>query len=487
MADLTSKERDALPAEHFAVPGKRQLPIHDATHVRLAWDMVGRTKGLTPAERSEARTRIRRRAKELGVNTDDWKVHASFDVHGIGLSVPAVANHPNRMPFSGILTRIGVPSDEAPHGTDGKRIILTHDAVENALSSLLGMAVDLAPEMKSHDVQNKIGVITGAHIDGDALMCEGFIYAADFPKEALRIHLDQADLGFSFEALNLSVESLDDDPLVVKSLCFTGAAILMKNSAAYTTTRLAAAAAREHEMNDDLLKAIKDAVGAAIAPISETVTQLKAGQETSAAALAAMAAKVEAGPVQAHAATIAAVEPHAKALDACAAGCEAAGLGLDPTRGHVTVMRKMAGHMRAEAAQGKMPAEYPGANGGYWAGADRPQNDDNNPTIIALRKEVAEIKANADKIAKAAADAQAAADTKIKDLQAAATAAKPGPERKTLSPQVLGVLAKAGINDITNDTKINASQIDAALVGIDMSERLRIKTALMRAGLTEAA
>jgi hypothetical protein len=37
---------------------------------------------------------------------------------------------------------------------------------------------------------------------------------------------------------------------------------------------------------------------------------------------------------------------------------EAAGIGGDPQRGHAVVLRRMAGHMRAEAALGKVPYIY---------------------------------------------------------------------------------------------------------------------------------
>lgn len=70
---LTARERDALPDEMFAVPAKRELVIRDADHVRLAWDMVDRTKDLTDAERAEARHRILRRAHALGMDTSDWE------------------------------------------------------------------------------------------------------------------------------------------------------------------------------------------------------------------------------------------------------------------------------------------------------------------------------------------------------------------------------------------------------------------------------
>lgn len=75
-AAIDAEERKKLPASAFAVPGKRELPIHDAEHVRLAWDMLGRTQGLTSAERAEAKSRILARAKSLGVDTKGWDAHA---------------------------------------------------------------------------------------------------------------------------------------------------------------------------------------------------------------------------------------------------------------------------------------------------------------------------------------------------------------------------------------------------------------------------
>lgn len=66
-------ERGDLPDAAFAVPGKRKLRIDDATHVRLAWDMVDGTQGLTPAEKRRARRRILRKAELLGVDTADWQ------------------------------------------------------------------------------------------------------------------------------------------------------------------------------------------------------------------------------------------------------------------------------------------------------------------------------------------------------------------------------------------------------------------------------
>lgn len=73
MAKLTTKQRDKLKDSDFAVPGKRKLPIFDASHCRAAWDFLPRTKGLTDSEIKEARKRILARAKEFNIDTSDWE------------------------------------------------------------------------------------------------------------------------------------------------------------------------------------------------------------------------------------------------------------------------------------------------------------------------------------------------------------------------------------------------------------------------------
>ncbi len=70
-----SEDRADLPDTDFAVPELRELRIDDETHVRLAWDMVDRTQGLTPAQRQQARRLILRRARRLGIDTSGWDSH----------------------------------------------------------------------------------------------------------------------------------------------------------------------------------------------------------------------------------------------------------------------------------------------------------------------------------------------------------------------------------------------------------------------------
>jgi hypothetical protein len=445
---LSKEERDKLPADQFAVPGKRKMPIHDETHTRLAWDMVDRTQGLTDAERSEARTRIRRRAKELGIDTSDWdKVNASaMTLWGMSLNVPEVANHPNRMPFSGVLTFVNQPSDLPPGGSGGKRTYLPKDVAEKALESLLGMAVDFSDDLSAHDVTQKIGVITGAEIVGDEVRIEGFFYAADFPQECARIQEEKEDLGFSYE-VRAQTRPMGD-LLQIVSCVFTGAAVLYKDKAAYQSTSLAAQAEQDIEMTKEEMEAL---LAGALGPITQqlaTVTTqvnaLKANADTAVHANAAMRDRVA---------------PHATALRNCAASMEAAGIGLDSRRGHVRVLHHMAACMEAEAASGHLPHIYRDHDWSFSAGAE------GAPLAAAAAAALAAATPAEDPAIKALTDAVAAIGTQLTDLKAAAFKNVEAPARRSVSSETIALLAKGGLTLTAEQQKegLTEEQIDATL------------------------
>jgi hypothetical protein len=87
-----------------------------------------------------------------------------IDLESMAIELPHVAGHPNRLPFRGVLTLLDVPSDKAPAGARGHRVMLTRAAAEKALPSLLGMALDFTPNLDGHDARRKVGVITSADI-----------------------------------------------------------------------------------------------------------------------------------------------------------------------------------------------------------------------------------------------------------------------------------------------------------------------------------
>lgn len=462
---LTKAQRDRLPGSDFAVPGKRALPIHDANHVRMAWNMVSDTKGLSDAERSSARDRILTRAHDLGISTADWRLTASFSFEAMSLAVPEVAGHPNRHPFTGILTRLDTPSDNPVGGANGHKTLIPKAVAEAAIDSLLGMAVDFKPKLDGHDSRSKIGLITEAFVEGDAVHIAGFLYAKDFPEEVALIQSEKDDLGFSYEA-DARIRNLEADPWVVDHITFTGAAVLYKDLAAYTTTSLAAQA--DPEINMDELKELMKAVGdlaASVNVIGEKVNGMEAGATK--AALEASATRDR-------------VKPHIDALRSCAASMEAAGIGTHATQGHANVLRHMAAAMESDAIKGNVPHIYTDhdyLNRRVEAGAEK--GGDGTEKLIAEAVTAA---------LKPMQEALDAATTQVKDLSAAAFNNSKEPERKTLSPEVKALLDKHSLTASAEAGTLTATDVDKVLEaqGIKGRPAIEAKLKLMASGVLSA-
>ena len=103
-------------------------------------------------------------------------------LESMALAMPEVKGHPNRAAFRGVLTVVDVPSQRAPSGSGGHRVLLPRSVAEVALPSLLGMALDYAPAFDRHDARRKVGVITSAEIVGRNLEVGGYLYGRDFPE-----------------------------------------------------------------------------------------------------------------------------------------------------------------------------------------------------------------------------------------------------------------------------------------------------------------
>jgi len=488
---LTKEAREALPPEKFAVPETRDLPIHDADHAVWAWNNVRATKGITPAQRAEARRRIIDAGKEHGIDTSGWEktsVPAASmiaSVSAMSLHTPT-ASHPNKMPFSGILTRIGEPSDAAPEGSGGRRVMLTNEAAARALDSLLGMGVNYNPD--GHSPQKKVGFIDDATIEGNSIRIGGFIYAADFPEVAKEIKANKNELGFSFEARDLFTNDPEADPVPIVDCVFTGAAILLKDKAAYRTTSINAArddAAHSKEdffMSEDSKKEFAAMLADALKPVTEALAAH--GQAIDGLK------KVETVNAANH---LGKVEKHAAEMEKAAEHMDAAGIGGHPTRGHAAVLRNMAGDLRAQAAQGKMPFAYEAF---YASAAEVRASADDRVTKAVdeakatakaeSEKVLAEVKAAAEKAKKDHDDKVASLETQIKDLKAAAEKAAANADsegkRKTLTPGQNALLAKAGVELPTDGKKLSSADLDKALASLPTSKRFELKTVLARIG-----
>lgn len=505
---LTKKQRDAMPDSDFAVPETKDLPIPDKIHVGMAWRMVDQTKGLSDEQRKTARERILNKAKELGMDTKDWEgmsaapdandpypdqgdlneINSEIDkqvdysdkeklrhemekqqeehenaeqiarIHGMTLSAmamefpEALADHPNQTPFKGVLTRLNEPSDNPLSGSNGKRVILPTDVAEKGLASLIGMGVDFTPNFDGHDVKSKIGLITEANIKGNEIEISGFFYGADYESEVKRIQAEKSQMGFSFEA-QAKVRSMNDDPLIIVSCVFTGAAVLYKDKAAYTTTSLSAKKMEKDEMTPELKKLLDD-MQAKIDGLTSDLAASKEREEKQ---------KLAAGNIQGL------VAPHANALRACASGMAAAGIGMHAKAGHVSVLNGMADQMEADAVLGKMPHIYQGPDF-YSAAADKKEKFEASSELNEQLKKVTE--------------SLEEVQSKLVDAEKARFAAAAEPERKTLSPSILKLLSKAGIKSDESAGKMKISEIDEQLKasGMSLRDRMSVKLSMQEAG-----
>ena len=105
-----------------------------------------------------------------------------MQLEAMAVKFPHVEGHPNRVAFEGVLTVVNAASDKAPAGARGHRVMLTREAAEKALPSLLGMAVDYRPGWDGHDARRKIGLLTEADADAaSGWWCGGICTRAIFP------------------------------------------------------------------------------------------------------------------------------------------------------------------------------------------------------------------------------------------------------------------------------------------------------------------
>lgn len=126
----------------------------------------------------------------------------------MALAMPQVDGHPNRREFRGVLTMANAPSDRAPNGARGHKVMLTSQATERALPSLLGMAVDYAPELDRHDARRKVGIITSADLrpasgKGQRVDVQGYLFARDFPEVVDEMARRRGELGMSLSLIHI--------------------------------------------------------------------------------------------------------------------------------------------------------------------------------------------------------------------------------------------------------------------------------------------
>lgn len=159
-----------------------------------------------------------------------------MNIEAMALELPTVPNHPNRVPFYGILGYFDEESDKAPSGARGHRVILTKKAVTEALPSLMGMAINYKAGWDGHNSSSKFGIITAATLHKTSIQISGYVFGRDFPTQIDDLRKDDNTLGMSYELAEAHVENMREEVWTITKCMFTGAAVLRKNSAAYKKT-----------------------------------------------------------------------------------------------------------------------------------------------------------------------------------------------------------------------------------------------------------
>ena len=87
------------------------------------------------------------------------------------------------------------------------------------------------------DARHKVGLLTEASLVGNRLVVRGYIYARDFPEVAKTIAANAPEsMGMSYELADAHVEDMHADIWKLTRVTFTGAAILLREKAAYRAT-----------------------------------------------------------------------------------------------------------------------------------------------------------------------------------------------------------------------------------------------------------
>ena len=190
---------------------------------------------------------LHRRSAGLACGREGLRRAADLEMRAMAVEFPEVHGHPNRLPFEGVLTLVDVASDKAPSGARGHKVVLTREAAEAALPSLLGMAVDYKAGWDGHDARQKCGIITAAEVDGRKLTVAGYLFARDFPEfgpefgVAMEAKIGSVAgsvgaMGMSYELADAHVADMRAQVWTLTRATFTGAAILLREKAAYRST-----------------------------------------------------------------------------------------------------------------------------------------------------------------------------------------------------------------------------------------------------------
>jgi len=125
-------------------------------------------------------------------------------LEAMAITMPEVADHPNRTPFEGVLTLVDEASTRPPSGAR-----------------------------------------TEADVIGNQLQVRGYLFGRDFPEVVQQLRQSEAvHMGMSYELANAHVADMQAEVWTLTRATFTGAAILLREKAAYRNTSFRLSAGR---------------------------------------------------------------------------------------------------------------------------------------------------------------------------------------------------------------------------------------------------
>lgn len=342
-----------------------------------------------------------------------------------------MTNHPNRLPFRGVLTLVDAPSDRAPAGARGHRVLLTRAAAEAALPSLLGMGLDYTPSLDGHDARRKIGIITAADIvarpaaggrQPAAIEVSGYLFAKDFPDVVRELRAaGKRALGMSYEIADARVADLSASVWTLTDVTFTGAAILRRHKAAYSNTWI--------ELQPSAISSQHSACHPERVPVCGTSRRTPITSKNS---RSPMKPEIEQQLITTSERLAQAAETFSATLTRLDAQHDELASKIERI---IAAIESDAGEEAASPARGGLEAR-----------------------IAELERANTELKAQAERRASIAA------------------------ARKTLPPLVTALLAKSGVE---SEEKLDSATLDKTLASLSVEQRIAVKGQMARAGLID--
>jgi hypothetical protein len=359
-----------------------------------------------------------------------------FSIESMSLELPAVARHPNRHPFRGVLTLVDVASERAPAGARGHRVILTRAAAETAIPSLLGMGLGYRPALDGHDARRKVGIITSADIVGRSLEVRGYLFARDFPELVRELRAGgKTLLGMSYEIADARVADVKASIWKLTEVTFTGAAILRRSKAAYPDTWI------------ELVPP-----GRPLGGLHAQARQHSGGQATTSSISTRKQpapALLQSGPALQAGARM--NEETTQQLIATTQRLAAAAEALSEAAGRLETQHRELGEQQhtLDDKIGRMVAAI---------------EDQGAASVTDLKERVAQL------------------ERENAELKTHASRISANSTRKTLPPLVTALLSKSGVDSAD---KIDAATLDKTLASLSVEQRIAVKAQMARAGLIE--